>query len=54
MGYEERLGEIGQSRLAKSRARGDLVVAFTSLMDRQEDGDTPLLNSVRCYYNSHT
>lgn len=51
--YEERLEETGQSHLAKSRLRCDLIAAFTHLKDRQEDRDT-LLSSVRCYYNSHT
>lgn len=46
MDYEERLGETGQFRLAKSRPRDYLVVAFTYLKERQEDGDI-LLSGVR-------
>lgn len=46
MGSEERLGETSQSSLAKSRLRGYLIVAFTCLKDRQEDGDA-LLRGVR-------
>lgn len=46
MGYEKRLGKTSQSSLTESRLRGDLIVVFTYLKDRQEDGDT-VLSAIR-------